>query len=316
MNAVTEKTETEFKPASPAPRSLLARIFISADEPRLRLIWRFAFYALISFTLTLILTLLTLAILYFAIGGQAVNLVLVSILPSAIGTTSAIFISRKLLDRRTIRSLGLNWNTNAVKDLLFGIGIATVMMVLVFFTTYTPGWLQLQGFAPLSLDTILNLFLWLGVFLLVGFYEELFVRGSLFQNLNEHFNDAITLALTALVFSLAHLTNPHASLASTIGIFIAGLYLGYAFIRTRQLWLSIGLHIGWNFFLGPVFGFPVSGLNTFTLIRQQVSGPALITGGAFGPEAGLALLPGLLVGTLLIYMYSRNRSKEQPANER
>jgi hypothetical protein len=75
------------------------------------------------------------------------------------------------------------------------------------------------------------------------------------------------------------------------------------------------LHIGWNFFVGPVFGFPVSGLNTFTLIKHHVSGPSLFTGGPFGPEAGLVLLPGLVVGTLLIHMYSRDSGKEQPANE-
>ncbi len=312
---MTEKYESEITQAAPAPRSLLQRIFITAAEPRLRLVWRFALYALISFLFSLILTIITLAILYFVVGRQDINLLLVSIIPSALGTASAIFISRRLLDRRSIRSLGLIWDATAVKDLLVGIGITAVMMGLVFIVEYSAGWLQLQGMAPLSLDTVLNLLLWLAVFLLVGFYEELFARGYLFQNLNEHFNDAITLAATALVFSLGHLTNPHASLASIIGIFVAGLFLGSAYVRTRQLWLSIGLHIGWNFLLGPVFGFPVSGLDTFHLLRLNVSGPVVYTGGSFGPEAGLVLLPALVVGTLLVYLYSRDRGKEQPSHE-
>ena len=59
----------------------------------------------------------------------------------------------------------------------------------------------------------------------------------------------------------------------------------------------MGLHTGWNFFEGTVFGFPVSGLGDFPrIIDQAVNGPARITGGLFGPEAGLVLLPALLLG--------------------
>jgi hypothetical protein len=57
-----------------------------------------------------------------------------------------------------------------------------------------------------------------------------------------------------------------------------------------------------------VFGFQVSGLDTFRLVLQTVRGPELITGGAFVPEAGLILLPALALGVLLIYPYTRGRS--------
>jgi len=38
-----------------------------------------------------------------------------------------------------------------------------------------------------------------------------------------------------------------------------------------------------------------------------VHGPELWTGGAFGPEAGLIVLPSLLVGAGLIYLHTKNR---------
>ena len=87
----------------------------------------------------------------------------------------------------------------------------------------------------------------------------------------------------------------------------AAIYLAFGYIRTKQLWLSIGLHIGWNFFEGVGFGFPVSGLDIYPLLRINVTGPELWTGGAFGPEAGLIVLPSLLVGGLLIYLYTQKR---------
>jgi hypothetical protein len=78
-------------------------------------------------------------------------------------------------------------------------------------------------------------------------------------------------------------------------------------LRTRQLWLSIGLHFSWNFFLGPIFGFPVSGITSFTLLQVEISGPDLFTGGAFGPEAGLVVLPAQALGFLIVWAATRGR---------
>ena len=83
--------------------------------------------------------------------------------------------------------------------------------------------------------------------------------------------------------------------------------MAYGWLRTGRLWLSIGLHIGWNFFEGAVFGFSVSGLEIPSLIHQRVSGPLLITGGAFGPEAGFIILPAIIIGALVIRFYTRER---------
>ena len=82
------------------------------------------------------------------------------------------------------------------------------------------------------------------------------------------------------------------------------MFLAYGYLTTKQLWLPIGLH-GWNFFGGVGFGFPVSGLDIFQLTRINVSGPELWTGGAFGPEAGLVLLPGFYLAQRLVFAYSR-----------
>jgi hypothetical protein len=104
-----------------------------------------------------------------------------------------------------------------------------------------------------------------------------------------------------------HIFNPGATWISTFGIFLAGLFLALGYVLTKQLWLPIGLHIGWNFFEGVVFGFPVSGMNTYKLITLQITGPDAWTGGLFGPEAGLILIPSLFLGIILVYFYSKNR---------
>jgi hypothetical protein len=96
------------------------------------------------------------------------------------------------------------------------------------------------------------------------------------------------------------------------GLVLAGLHLACGYLR-RLAALPIGLHIGWNFFEGTVFGFQVSGLSGMpTLIRQIIDGPELLTGGAFGPEAGLVILPAFVLGVLLVYGYTRQRLIASP----
>jgi hypothetical protein len=66
-----------------------------------------------------------------------------------------------------------------------------------------------------------------------------------------------------------------------------GVLLGYAFLRSRDLWLPIGLHFGWNAIL-PLFGVNLSGL-TIEVSRYVYRWDLLPlwSGGDYGPEGGL-----------------------------
>jgi hypothetical protein len=150
------------------------------------------------------------------------------------------------------------------------------------------------------------------LFIIVGYQEELLSRGYHLQNLVDGLNLPLGILLSSSVFALLHLGNPSADWVSTAGILFAGIFLAYAWVRTGKLWLPIGLHIGWNFFEGTIYGFPVSGTGGFHFIRQTVSGPKLVTGGGFGPEAGLVVIPALALGALAIWWYSRRRSVLMP----
>lgn len=296
---------------SPSPtRPFLSRLFISPEERRLRAGWR-----LLSQMVLLVVFLIALGLpaglVYLVIPGVSMDaLLLISAVISAFAITASVYLARRALDRRSFTSLGLIWNRQALIDILVGIGITGLMLGLVYLVERAAGWLDFQGFTWETESTgrvLASTLAALIVFILVGWQEELLSRGYWLQNLRDGLNLAWGVLISSAFFALAHAANPNASWEAMLGLFAGGLFLAYGYVRTRQLWLPIGLHIGWNLFEGTVYGFPVSGSPFFTLVRQTVQGPEWITGGDFGPEAGLIILPALLVGAGLIYLYTRSR---------
>jgi hypothetical protein len=292
-----------------APRSVLARIFLSPSERRLRAGWRL----LIQFILFVLLTVCTtipflIAINFSSNTTDTTRQMLVSTIAGFIAITVSVFLARRFLDKRSFTSLGLQLSSRAIPDLLAGIVITFVMMVVIFGIELSLGWIQLVDKNTLSSLPVYSLgitiSLWLFIFILTGWQEELLTRGYQLQNFMEGTNTLWGAILSSLIFAVLHSLNPGASPIAIAGLFLAGLFFVYAYLRTGQLWLAIGLHIGWNFFEGPVFGFPVSGLAMPSFILQYATGPDLWTGGKFGPEAGLIILPALALGALMIYAYT------------
>ena len=295
------------------PRSFFAKIFKSPDENRLRAGWRLFFHLLIMIPIGLIVGALSKVLFPFWQGGMLQDQLI-----SLVAMTLSIFIARRWLDKRSFTSLGLKVNKKTWGDLLAGIGITFLMMGFIYLLEWSLGWITFEGFAwefESASSVTLNLLGIFGIFILVGWNEELLSRGYQLQNLADGINLTWGVIISSAVFGLLHLGNPNATWLSAAGIFLAGIFLAYGYIRTNQLWLPIGLHIGWNFFEGVVFGFPVSGLDVFRLTRISVNGPDLVTGGAFGPEAGLIVIPALVLGAGLIYFYTKNAQDTDSAKD-
>ena len=90
-----------------------------------------------------------------------------------------------------------------------------------------------------------------------------------------------------MIFGVAHAANPHSSFLGVLNTILWGVVLGYAFLKSRDLWLPIGLHLGWNLVL-PLFGVNLSGL-TIDVTRYYYRWDLLPlwSGGEYGPEGGL-----------------------------
>jgi hypothetical protein len=296
---------------SPKERNIVSRIFTSADEPRLRAGWRLLIQTILFIVIIILFGIpVTVIALILHLDETGTAAFVANMVVELIGVTLSIYLARRVLDRRSFGSLGLKLERSTLIDILAGIGITFIMMGSIFAAMWALGWLDLVSFAwktdPLP-RVIAQTAAFLLIFILGGWNEELLSRGYHLQTIESGLGLFWGVSISSAIFGLLHFGNPGATWVSVAGIFFAGLFLAYAYVRTRQLWLSIGLHLGWNFFEGVVFGFPVSGLNIYALTRVTVSGPEIWTGGAFGPEAGLIVMPALALGAGLVYLYTRSR---------
>jgi membrane protease YdiL (CAAX protease family) len=140
--------------------------------------------------------------------------------------------------------------------------------------------------------------------LMVGIGEETLVRGFVFRIVEIAGGTWIGVAVSSALFGAAHAFNPGATVMSSIAIALeAGMLLAAAYLVTGRLWFPIGLHAGWNFTEGSLFGMSVSGYSTTPgLLAGTLKGPAILIGGPFGPEASIcAVAVCLAVAVLLLW---------------
>jgi membrane protease YdiL (CAAX protease family) len=182
----------------------------------------------------------------------------------------------------------------AAPELAAGLALGAAMMGATILL------LRLAGAVELASRPVESL--WNAVALSVqsGFVEEILLRLVVLRLLWRAFGPWVALALSAALFGALHFANPHSSALAAAAIAVeAGVMLAAFYILTGRLWVSIGVHAGWNFTQGWVFGAAVSGTDGFgggPLSTLPVPGlPDWLSGGGFGPEASFA---GLLVGTL------------------
>ena len=150
--------------------------------------------------------------------------------------------------------------------------------------------------------------------LAVAVREEIVYRGVMFRLCSKVVGTWGALLVTAAWFAASHATNPGASTTGLLVIALAGVLLGAAYAATGRLWLPIGLHLGWNFAEGSIFGTVVSGHDIGpSLIQGKMHGSTVWTGGDFGPEASIVgLAVTLAITAFFVWRIAKLERAEPP----
>jgi uncharacterized protein len=220
---------------------------------------------------------------------------------NAIISVAAVWLFRKIIDRRSFESIGFAIDKNGIHagtGFFLGILLLCAGTTILFFS-------KNLFWTDISFNGN-DLFISLGLMVIVAFYEEIVFRGYILNNLLASANKWLALFISAFIFALAHLANPDFSIVAAINIFLAGILLGINYIYTKNLWFAIMLHFTWNFFQGPILGYDVSGLHLQSLLQHDIQGNELLTGGKFGFEGSLlATLVCVLAIVALGWVYEK-----------
>lgn len=217
----------------------------------------------------------------------------------------AYAVMLKWLDRvphGRLRAQGLGFDRPWLRETLVGtlLGIAMVAAAVAGIAVFADVQFSLHS------DQGLRLLVFIWMLLPAAMAEEVAFRGYPFQRLVEAGGPWVAIGILSAFFGLVHLGNPNVSTFSTINTIAIGVVLSLAYLRTGALWLPFGIHFGWNFALGELFGLPVSGISMATVVEGNAQGADWITGGAYGPEASAVGSAVIVVGLFAVLWLTRH----------
>ena len=215
----------------------------------------------------------------------------------------ATFIMMHFFERKNLSEIGLKLSRKTTYETIFGLILGFVMITVVVIPNVIAGYYK-YDFTPNQIYP--QIFESILLFALVAFAEEILFRGYPFQRLIDATNPAIATVIFSSLFASAHILNPNVNLIALANIFLAGIWLSSAYIKTNSLWLPISLHFSWNFFQGYFYSLPVSGSTLIEPIFDvRINSENLLSGGDFGPEGSILTSFILIIGTIFILKHKR-----------
>lgn len=221
-----------------------------------------------------------------------------------------VFFRVKVIEKRSLSSIGFNKN-NWLKKYSLGFLIGLAMMSIIVLILLPFGYITIEKnpIQPVGVSAIASVLVILFGWIIQGATEEIVTRGWLLNILSTKYNIGVGLLISSTLFGLMHLTNPNVNYIAVINIILVGLFYGLYVIKTNDLWAVCGMHSAWNFAQGNLFGFEVSGLDVSvgSLIDLNLVGSDFVTGGIFGPEAGITATFILLASIGILLFIDKKR---------
>jgi membrane protease YdiL (CAAX protease family) len=216
--------------------------------------------------------------------------------------------------RRPFWTLGFE-RDHAGSRALRGLVVAACMitsvttMIVLLGVSLGPGLVETFGFTAFGIRLVSLL-----SYGVQGPAEEALFRGWLMPVLGARYRPIIGIIGSSALFSVAHGLSQGITSVGFLNLFLFGLFTALYALAEGGLWGVAAWHSVWNWMQGDVFGFSLDGSPHVGLVRSiQPTGPALVTGGAFGPEGGLACTAVLLAGMLVVIAWGKHRGPSHPA---
>lgn len=234
-----------------------------------------------------------------------------------IAALAATWVLRAAVERRAADGLGFPLDARAPRDGAVGLAIGAAGIAVVIALLAVAGVYRFVGEGGSAGAWLATAGVSLVAFVIPAAAEEAVFRGYLLGTLTEGTGATAAVVITSLLFALLHGGNPAVGPLAFANLFLAGVLLALAVLRTGTLWLATGVHVGWNWSMAGPLDLPVSGLDAYDIPLYDAvpAPPAWLSGGAFGPEGGIAGTVAALTVLALILAVTRPGARLAPASD-
>lgn len=293
-------------------------IFFDTSQ-RLRSGWRIVIYFLIAVLLMLIFST---AEMLFGLSSEPLTGDLYTLtatnITSVLALTIAAFAAQKFFERLPPTAFGLAFEGRWLTHLLIGAITGTLAIGASIAVPFISGHVKfaINDTAPTG-DILRAVITAFGVLAGASLFEEVLMRGYVFQTLVRSDLTWLGIVLTSVIFGVMHLGNPNVTFFSTTNTILVGILFCAAYLRSRDLWLPWGFHLFWNWVQGSVFGIEISGLRFLTpisILNENDLGPNWLTGGTYGIEGSVFCSISLCLTILAIWflpIFKRGKREEE-----
>ncbi|MEO8050634.1 MAG: type II CAAX endopeptidase family protein [Acidobacteriota bacterium] len=203
-------------------------------------------------------------------------------------------------ERGQLSDFGLGWAPASGRELTTGIVCGASGAVLIVMVALVSGLAKFDT-VPIAQRAWGGIPVLAVVLLFGSVGEELMFHGYAFQHLVRHMGEFATVLPVGILFGLMHLGNQNVTLLAVVNTIAWGVLLGCAYLRTRALWLPIGMHFGWNVAM-PFLGVNLSGFTIAVTGYELHWGTGVLwSGGVYGLEGGL--FTTMVVAGLFVMLY-------------
>ena len=297
----------------------MERIFVNKTG-RIRIGWRVLAFLFTYLLLAGVLIFASTVLLSQLPFGTTAAGYLPLIVPFAASSVVAILLgwaAGRLFETLPPQALGISFSSGWVKHLGLGALIGSVSIGSAVLIAAMGGGLNIAfNHDSAGIAVFQTLWTTFAIFAVGALSEETLFRGYLLQTFVRSRLMIAGVVLTSLLFAFAHNNNPGASPVSMLNTLLAGIWFAAAYLKTRDLWFPLGIHLVWNWLQGPVFGISVSGISEFSpdpVLRSTDNGPAFLTGGSYGIEGGIACTIAIAISIALVYLLPVKPSEEMLA---
>ncbi|HEY2380222.1 MAG TPA: type II CAAX endopeptidase family protein [Terriglobia bacterium] len=284
------------------------------DQHEVRAGWKFALYVLF-FIIFWVATGIALSIFVSqsdTIAENQLALLALNEVALFVPAVAAMALTIRFVDHRPLRTFGIGFMPGWRRQLWWGIGLSAGMLAVLGAGSKILGTLEIHWSGnKVPATTLLATF---SVLLLAALNEELVFRGFPLQILIDGSGEWPGMIAMSVLFGAMHLNNPNASRLGTLNTVIAGVLLSLAYVRSRSLWTSYAIHVGWNVGLGFVLGFALSGLGIASLWTTNVAGSTVLLGGNYGPEGGLLATFIFTASAVVVHRVFHGSRQEGPGS--